>query len=60
MLDYLKSIGLPVNPLSKKIMSASEMIAYHHTLESNRNHIDYEIDGSVIKVNNYKKESDWG
>ena len=60
MLDYLKSIGLPVNPLSKKITSASEMIAYHHTLESNRNHIDYEIDGSVIKVNNYKKRQRLG
>ena len=43
MLDYLKSIGLPVNPLSKKITSASEMIAYHHTLESNRNHIDLSL-----------------
>jgi DNA ligase (NAD+) len=60
MLDYLKSVGLPVNPLSKKITSASEMIAYHHTLESNRNHIDYEIDGSVIKVNNYKKRERLG
>ena len=56
MLDYLKSIGLPVNPLSKKITSASEMIAYHHTLESNRN-IDYEIDGSQSK---YQKKTDWG
>ena len=60
MLDYLKLIGLPVNPLSKEITSASEMIAYHHTLESNRNHIDYEIDGSVIKVNNYKKRERLG
>ena len=60
MLDYLKSIGLPVNPLSKKIRLASEMVAYHHTLESNRNHIDYEIDGSVIKVNNYKRREQLG
>ena len=60
MLDYLKSIGLPVNPLSKKITSASEMIAYHHNLESNRKHIDYEIDGSVIKVNNYKRREQLG
>ena len=60
MLDYLKSIGLPVNPLFKKITSASGMIAYHHTLESNRNHIDYEIDGSVIKVNNYKRRERLG
>ena len=60
MLKYLKTIGLPVNPLSKKIKSAKEMISYHHTLESNRHHIDYEIDGSVIKVNNYNKRERLG
>ena len=60
MLDYLKTVGLPVNPLSKKIKSAKEMVSYHQTLESNRNHIDYEIDGSVIKVNNYAKRERLG
>ena len=60
MLEYLKTVGLPVNPLSKKITSVNEMISYHHTLESTRNHIDYEIDGSVIKVNNYKKRERLG
>ena len=60
MLDYLKKVGLPVNPLSKKIKSAKEMVLYHQTLESNRNHIDYEIDGSVIKVNNYTKRERLG
>ena len=60
MLDYLKTVGLPVNPLSKKIKSAKEMVSYHQTLESNRNHIDYEIDGSVMKVNNYAKRERLG
>ena len=60
MLNYLKSAGLPINPLSKKITSAEEMVSYHHTLESNREHIDYEIDGSVIKVNNYQKRDRLG
>ena len=60
MFNYLKSIGLPINPLSKKITSAEEMVSYHHTLESNRKLIDYEIDGSVIKVNNYKKRDRLG
>ena len=54
MLSYLKSVGLPVNPLSKKVKNGQDMIAYHRTLENNRLHINYEIDGSVIKVNNYK------
>jgi len=54
MLAYLKSVGIPVNPLSKKIKNGNDMIAYHKTLEENRLHINYEIDGSVIKVNDYK------
>ena len=60
MLKYLKSIGLPVNPLSKRIATVQEMVSYHHTLESSRSHIDYEIDGSVIKVNNYKERERLG
>ena len=60
MLEYLKSVGLPVNPLSKKITSSEDMVSYHHTLETNRTHIDYEIDGSVIKVNNYQKRERLG
>lgn len=53
MLSYLKSVGIPINPLSKKISNADDMIAFHDTLENNRSHINYEIDGSVIKVNDY-------
>lgn len=53
MLSYLKSVGLPVNPLSKKVTNGNDMVLYHQTLEENRSHINYEIDGSVIKVNDY-------
>ena len=53
MLSYLKSVGLPVNPLAKKITNDEGMIAYHRNLERKREVIPYEIDGSVIKVNNY-------
>ena len=60
MLSYLKSIGLPVNPLAKKINSIHNMIKYHKTLESEREHIPYEIDGSVIKVDNYSLRSNLG
>jgi len=60
MLSYLKSIGLPVNPLAKKINSIENMIKYHKTLESERSHIPYEIDGSVIKVDNYSLRANLG
>ena len=60
ILSYLKSIGLPVNPLAKQINSIEDMTKYHKTLESEREHIPYEIDGSVIKVDNYSLRSTLG
>ena len=60
MLSYLKSIGLPVNPLAKKIDTIGDMIAYHRDLEHKRESIPYEIDGSVIKVDNYLLRSNLG
>ena len=51
LLKYIQDIGLPVNPLSKKVQGAEEMIEYHSVLEKERESIPYEIDGSVIKVN---------
>jgi len=53
MLSYLKSIGLPVNSLAKKIDNIDSMILYHKDLEKKRDSIPYEIDGSVIKVDSY-------
>jgi DNA ligase (NAD+) len=53
MLDYIRSIGLPVSPLSKKVEGSDEMIKYHNNLEQKRDDIPYEIDGSVIKIDDY-------
>ena len=36
------------------------MVRYHQTLESQRENIGYEIDGSVIKVDDYLLRSDLG
>ncbi len=53
MLDYIRSIGLPVNPLSKTVQGSDEIIKYHNNLEQKRDNIPYEIDGSVIKIDDY-------
>ncbi len=60
LLKYIQDIGLPVNPLSKKVQSSEEIIQYHNTLEKERKSIPYEIDGSVIKVNNYNYRNSLG
>lgn len=51
-LEYLKSIGLKVNPLARVVSGINEAIKYHHEIEEKRDSLDYWLDGVVIKVNN--------
>ncbi|MDD9880482.1 MAG: NAD-dependent DNA ligase LigA [Candidatus Marinimicrobia bacterium] len=50
-LNALKEWGFPVNPESSIVESTSDMIDFHARLESKRNDLPYEIDGTVFKVN---------
>ena len=52
-LFYIKSVGLPVNALIKKIVGSENILKYHNNLEDRRNELDYEIDGTVFKLNKY-------
>jgi len=52
-LMYIKKLGLPVNNLIKKVVGISKMKEYHKNLELNRNQLNYEIDGTVFKLNRY-------
>ena len=52
-LIHIKSLGLPVNNMIKKVAGTKNIINYHNTLESNRNDLNYEIDGTVFKLNKY-------
>ncbi|HEX5133177.1 MAG TPA: NAD-dependent DNA ligase LigA [Candidatus Krumholzibacteria bacterium] len=51
ILQALKSWGLPVNPLSQRVGTVEEMVAFHARMEAKRAKLPYEIDGVVIKVN---------
>ena len=56
--EFLRSIstfGLPVNPLIEKVIGIKHMIDYHNNLEKNREKLEYEIDGTVFKINNYNQ-----
>ena len=56
--EFLRSIstfGLPVNPLIEKVVGIKHMIDYHNNLEKNREKLEYEIDGTVFKINNYNQ-----
>ena len=52
-LFYIKSVGIPVNDLIKKVVGSENILKYHNNLENRRNELDYEIDGTVFKLNKY-------
>lgn len=55
MLQQLKVWGLRVCPLIEKVKSVEGCWAYYESILQQRDHLDYEIDGVVYKVN----RSDW-
>ena len=57
---HITKLGLPVNNLIKKVVGIKNIIEYHNNLELNRAQLDYEIDGTVFKVNNYSKRKKAG
>ncbi len=47
----IENWGLKINPLNKKIQGFDAIKKYHHELEKERDNLDYELDGIVIKLN---------
>lgn len=60
IIAALKEAGFRVNPLIEKIDDIEEAIKYCEDLEKNRDNLDYEIDGAVIKVNSIDKQKKLG
>ena len=59
-LSALKDWGFPVNPEIKLIKKSKNMVRYHENLESIRNNLAYDIDGSVFKINQIKERNTLG
>lgn len=53
MIDFIAKNGLPPSPHVKKCSTLSEVFAEIDSLEEIRGRLDYEIDGAVIKVNDF-------
>ena len=49
----MKDWGFPVTSYWKEVSDADGMIAFHDDLEARREAVDYEMDGVVIKVNDF-------
>ena len=48
-LDYLRSLGFPINPEVKTLDSLSKVVDFCQHWEASRHDLNYEIDGVVVK-----------
>jgi DNA ligase (NAD+) len=49
-LDWLKSLGFPVNPEIRRVSGPEDVLDYSLHWQHHRHDLDYEIDGAVVKV----------
>lgn len=52
-LDAIRAWGLPVTTLIETADTVEEMLAYHSSLLQRRDDLDFEIDGAVIKLDEF-------
>jgi DNA ligase (NAD+) len=50
MIGWFKRCGFKTNPLTKLCRSVEQLLAFHHEIEAQRSHLDYDIDGVVYKL----------
>jgi len=59
-LDWMVAAGFRVNPNRKRCGSIEEVIEFANKIEGQRDDLDYEIDGLVVKVNSTALQDDFG
>jgi len=50
-LQWLKSIGIPVNPEIRLCNGTDEVLDFYRDIQNKRSSLDYDIDGTVLKIN---------
>lgn len=59
-LDYLKSLGLPVSPRYLWVATMEEAIAQIEEIGANRSVLSFDMDGAVIKLNDFTQRESLG
>lgn len=58
--DTAHKWGLPCNPLREKCHNISQVLKYYSKLENQRHSLEYEIDGTVVKVDSFALQKSLG
>jgi DNA ligase (NAD+) len=59
-LNYLRSIGFPINPDVRRLENFDEVVAYCTEWMSRRDALPYEADGVVVKVDSFAQQRELG
>ena len=62
-IEYLKKLnewGFKTNPLNKLITGVKNLLTNYNEIEKKRNEIDFDIDGIVYKINDFKLQKRLG
>ena len=59
-LDFVKAIGLPVNPYTQLCKNIDAVVRYCNEWDKRRGILDYMVDGMVIKVNSLDLQEQLG
>lgn len=59
-LSYLKDLGLPINSEHRHADSLNEVFAYWKKWSDEREKVDYQIDGIVLKVESHEQQETLG
>ncbi len=59
-LDWLEAVGFSVNPHRAKCSTIDEVIEFCNLMEAERDNLEYEIDGVVVKVNSTALQDEFG
>lgn len=59
-LQWLKSIGIPVNPEIRLCNGTNEVLDFYRDIQNKRSSLDYDIDGTVLKINDIALQNELG
>ena len=59
-LQWLKSIGIPINPEIRLCNGVQEVLAFYRDMQNKRALLGYDIDGTVLKINDIELQNELG
>lgn len=59
-LQWLKSVGIPINPEIHLCNGVQEVLAFYRDIQNKRALLGYDIDGTVLKINDIELQNELG